>query len=135
MRQSFLCHLRSFFSSSPEKVKYVQDKDGLFKEVKTFLSTFQVALPLPPRLLSFLSQFAHLTVVSHEMTSSFFAGQPHLHDVTSAKVWALLQDLGLLKVRSLSSSFIFAQDSGDWLELCGKGTNTLAAFGMSFFNM
>ncbi|CAK9079729.1 unnamed protein product [Durusdinium trenchii] len=78
----------SFFYSSPEKVKYVQDK---------------VALPLPHRLLTFVSQFAHLTVVSHEMTSGYFA-------------WAVLNEYGVLKA------------SGSWLELYFVVATSVALF-------
>lgn len=74
------CAILSFFHSSPEKVKYVENK---------------VALPLPKPLLSFVSQFAHLTIVSHELTSGYFA-------------CAVLRECGLLKAST---------GSNDWLEL------------------
>ncbi|CAK9070788.1 unnamed protein product [Durusdinium trenchii] len=62
-----------------------------------------VALPLPHRLLTFVSQFAHLTVVSHEMTSGYFA-------------WAVLNEYGVLKA------------SGSWLELYFVVATSVALF-------
>ncbi|OLP85147.1 hypothetical protein AK812_SmicGene33886 [Symbiodinium microadriaticum] len=69
----------SFFMSNPEKVKFVEDK---------------VAIPLPKRVLGFCSQFAHLTIVSHELTSGYF-------------VWAILRDHGVLQAPLDTSNTYF----------------------------
>jgi len=65
--------------SNPEKVKFVEDK---------------VAIPLPKRVLGFCSQFAHLTIVSHELTSGYF-------------VWAILRDHGVLQAPLDTSNTYF----------------------------
>ncbi|CAJ1409829.1 unnamed protein product [Effrenium voratum] len=70
----------SFFIANPEKVKFAQE---------------QASLPLPKRVLTFFSQFAHLTVVSHELTSGYFA-------------YLVLSDFGLLNVDQYWLELYFA---------------------------
>eukprot|EP00434_Breviolum_minutum_P032295 symbB.v1.2.028557.t1/scaffold3038.1/size64864/2 len=62
---------------------------------------------MPKRVLTFVSQFAHLTIVSHELTSGYFA-------------CAILRDCGLLKA--------YAGSGNDWLELYFVVATSVALF-------